>query len=42
MDECVTKLGAPFPDYIKMDVDGIEHLILRGGKKCCGESEVSR
>ncbi len=33
MDECVKKLGVPFPDYIKMDVDGIEHLILRGGKE---------
>ena len=21
------------PDYIKIDVDGIEHLILEGGKK---------
>ena len=21
------------PDYIKIDVDGIEHLILRGGDK---------
>jgi FkbM family methyltransferase len=30
-DELVTKLGVPYPDYIKMDVDGIEHLILRGG-----------
>jgi FkbM family methyltransferase len=29
-DEFVTKLGVPYPDYIKMDVDGIEHLILRG------------
>ena len=24
-------LGIPQPDYIKMDVDGIEHLILQGG-----------
>lgn len=24
-------LGIPMPDYIKMDVDGIEHLILQGG-----------
>ena len=23
--------GIPLPDYIKMDVDGIEHLILKGG-----------
>jgi FkbM family methyltransferase len=25
-------LNIPVPDYIKMDVDGIEHLILMGGK----------
>jgi FkbM family methyltransferase len=31
MDECVSKLALPYPDYIKMDVDGIEHFILRGG-----------
>jgi FkbM family methyltransferase len=24
-------LGIPHPQYVKMDVDGIEHLILRGG-----------
>lgn len=32
MDESVRLLGIPHPDYIKMDVDGIEHLILEGGK----------
>jgi len=31
MDDAVTKLGIPPPDYLKMDVDGIEHFILRGG-----------
>lgn len=31
MDDAVKLLGIPQPDYIKMDVDGIEHLILRGG-----------
>lgn len=31
MDEVVSKLQLPSPDYIKMDVDGIEHMILRGG-----------
>jgi FkbM family methyltransferase len=30
MDEAVERLGLPQPDYIKMDVDGIEHLILKG------------
>ncbi len=31
MADAVERLGIPRPDYIKMDVDGIEHLILKGG-----------
>lgn len=31
MEDAVQKLAIPQPDYIKMDVDGIEHLILNGG-----------
>ena len=31
MDDCVNRLGMPPPEFIKMDVDGIEHLILGGG-----------
>jgi len=31
MVEADTLLKVPQPDYIKMDVDGIEHLILKGG-----------
>jgi FkbM family methyltransferase len=31
MDQAVSLLGLPIPDYIKMDVDGIEHFILLGG-----------
>lgn len=31
MDDAVQRLEVAQPDYIKMDVDGIEHLILRGG-----------
>jgi FkbM family methyltransferase len=31
MDAAVSQLQIPQPDYIKMDVDGIEHLILAGG-----------
>lgn len=31
MGDAVERLGIPQPDYIKMDVDGIEHLILKGG-----------
>jgi FkbM family methyltransferase len=33
MDDAVERLNIPWPDYIKIDVDGIEHLILSGGKK---------
>ena len=29
--DAVELLNIPKPDYIKMDVDGIEHLILKGG-----------
>jgi FkbM family methyltransferase len=32
MLDAVEALRLPRPDYIKMDVDGIEHLILRGGQ----------
>jgi len=31
MTDAVDKLQIPLPDYIKIDVDGIEHLILKGG-----------
>jgi FkbM family methyltransferase len=31
MNDAVSLLGIPAPDFIKIDVDGIEHLILRGG-----------
>lgn len=31
MADAVELLKIPQPDYIKMDVDGIEHLILKGG-----------
>jgi FkbM family methyltransferase len=31
MDDVVRVFGIPHPAYIKMDVDGIEHLILSGG-----------
>ena len=30
LDEFVEKLGAPFPSYIKIDVDGIEPQIVKG------------
>lgn len=31
MEDAMQRLSIPLPDYIKMDVDGIEHLILNGG-----------
>lgn len=31
MIDAVNMLNIPMPDHIKMDVDGIEHLILKGG-----------
>jgi FkbM family methyltransferase len=31
MVDAVERLGIPAPDYVKMDVDGIEHVILEGG-----------
>lgn len=31
MTEAVDLLNIPNPDHIKVDVDGIEHLILKGG-----------
>jgi hypothetical protein len=31
MDDVCAQLGLAQPDYIKIDVDGIEHLILSGG-----------
>lgn len=33
IDFVVGNLNVSLPDYIKMDVDGIEHLILAGGRK---------
>ena len=32
IDQAVSLLGLQAPDFIKIDVDGIEHFILKGGK----------
>jgi FkbM family methyltransferase len=32
-DDLVEKLGVPRPDYLKIDVDGIEHLVLAGASR---------
>jgi len=31
IDELISNFNLPTPDYVKLDVDGLEHLILRGG-----------
>jgi len=36
MIDCVDSLRLPSPDFIKMDVDGIEHIILEGGGRILG------
>jgi FkbM family methyltransferase len=33
LDDAIEKLNIPMPDYLKIDVDGIEHLVLEGGIK---------
>jgi FkbM family methyltransferase len=33
MDDAVNLMKVPMPNYIKIDVDGIEHLILSGGEE---------
>ena len=32
MEDAKQRLVIPQPDYIKMDVDGLEHMILKGGR----------
>jgi FkbM family methyltransferase len=32
-DEAVERLGLPAPDHMKLDVDGIEHLVLAGAAR---------
>lgn len=39
MADAVEFLKVPRPHYIKMDVDGIEHLILKGGKSVLVNAE---
>ena len=39
MDECVDVLKMRPPDYIKIDVDGIEHLILKGGSQTLSKTK---
>lgn len=39
MTDAVSLLKIPQPDYIKMDVDGIEHSILKGGMPILREAK---
>lgn len=32
-DDLVERMGVPAPDYVKIDVDGIEHLVLEGAPR---------
>lgn len=33
LDEFITELGLPFPEYMKIDIDGSEHAFLQGAQK---------
>jgi hypothetical protein len=37
MDDAAHRLSIPRPDFVKMDVDGLEHFILKGGAGVLGE-----
>lgn len=39
LDNFINYLKLPFPDYIKIDVDGIEHIILEGGECVLGRAQ---
>jgi FkbM family methyltransferase len=39
IDEIIKIFNMKQPRYIKIDVDGIEHLILKGGKKTIGKTK---
>ncbi len=40
MDDMIASLGLPAPNHIKIDVDGIEHLILKGGEATLANPEL--
>ena len=39
LDQAVSVLQLPHPDFIKMDVDGIEHFILQGGTEVLSQAQ---
>ena len=40
LDTLVSIYKIPLPDYIKIDVDGIEHYILKGSDKVINNAKV--
>ncbi len=40
LDEAVDSGALPCPNYIKIDVDGLEHLVITGGLKTLGNSTL--
>lgn len=37
IDDLIDHMKIPRPNYIKIDVDGLEHLVLQGARKCLNE-----
>ena len=40
IDEFIQKFDPKFPTYIKIDVDGIEHKIVEGGRQTLADSRL--
>ena len=40
IDDFISQFHPPFPNYLKMDVDGLELLILQGGKSMLRDSRL--
>jgi FkbM family methyltransferase len=40
-DEAIERYNLPLPNYLKLDVDGIEHLVLKGARRLLDSPELS-
>jgi len=40
MDDFIAQFGAPFPNYLKIDVDGLEWMILQGATKTLSDPRL--